>query len=189
VVISAWAYVIGAGIAALAVIASPIVSAVIFARIARRAADQASSAADKAAAATANAELATAQARRDAAMAQRQASEAATKLIETARGTDRKLATLQETANDTNAITKVTHKIVNSDRTKILGTVAYLARRVADANPGNKQDEAAALLAEDESQKSIAAGELVTQQESRAEADAIADKGVTTTTTTHTSKQ
>lgn len=82
------------------------------------------------------------------------ASEAARKLIETARGTNARLKQLQATADNT-------HAIVNSDRTKMLESLAIALEYIAKLLPKDKAAREAAKVARAEAIKSAKAADTI----------------------------
>ena len=168
------AYITGAVILAVSAILGPFISARYITQATRKAATATAEFARQAAAAATAAQLATEQARTDASTAQRQATDAATHLIEVARSTDTQLGALHVLAVDTKTIaigtketTDNTHRIVNSDRTKMLGALAYALRRIADQNPTNATDQAAAVVAEQEALKAQVASAALEDVDAR----------------------
>jgi hypothetical protein len=78
----------------------------------------------------------------------------ARRLTATSTRTTRKLVAIKAVADGT-------HQIVNSDRTKMLGSLAYALRRIADQNPNNEEDQAAATAAEDQAGESKSAAAAI----------------------------
>ena len=145
----------------VAVGAAPTLAVIASSYLANRNARRAQEATDKAAklaadavakqaADSAKAQQATLQAQHDAAIAQKGVIEAAQKLVEAAKATDARLEGLKDDLAENSSITKVTHTIVNNQRTVMLRLIADLARRVATDNPGDEEAEAAAVSAEKE---------------------------------------